>query len=148
MMNEPIYGCQTCNTTVGRNSCWEHRDKPKVLIADIPKATLEISIRDAKIAELEAALAEEKERWIQEREAWIAQKAECVTLQEKLAEAEEDSKRLDWLDQFIQCGCADFGFELDGGVYLQLNSPGAETVNIREANDARAAIDAARKEQP
>ena len=69
-------------------------------------------------------------------------------LEAALEEAREDSDRLDWLDQFIQCGCADFGFELDGGVYLQLNSPGAETVNIREANDARAAIDAARKEQP
>ena len=47
------------------------------------------------IAELEAALADARERWIQEREAWIAQKAECVTLQEKLAEALEDSKRLE-----------------------------------------------------
>ena len=98
MMNEPIYGCQTCNTTVGRNSCWEHRDKPKVLIADIPKATLEISIRDAKIAELEAALAEEKERWIQEREAWIERQAECVTLREALEEARKDNEELDGTD--------------------------------------------------
>ena len=61
MNNEPIYGCQTCNTTVGRNGCLEHRDKPKILIADIPNATLEISIRDAKITELKAALTEARE---------------------------------------------------------------------------------------
>jgi len=54
----------------------------------------------ARIAELEATLAESEERWIEEREAWIRQKAECVTLRKKLAEAREDSARLDWL--FLQ----------------------------------------------
>lgn len=65
-------------------------------------------------------------------------------LEKELAEAREDSARLDWLHNFIQCGCADFGFELDGGVYLQLNQPSSETIDIREVNDIRASIDAAR----
>ncbi len=113
-------------------------------LATINGLRLQRDQKAARIEELEAALAEEKERWIQEREAWIRQKAECVGLEEKLSEAREDAARLDWLNEFVQCGCADFGFELDGGVYLRLAQPSAETVDIREANGIRAAIDAAR----
>ena len=65
-------------------------------------------------------------------------------LDKELAEAREDAARLDWLHNFIQCGCADFGFELDGGVYLQINQTSSETIDIREVNDIRASIDAAR----
>jgi hypothetical protein len=63
-------------------------------LATINGLRLQRDQKAARIEELEAALAEEKERWIQEREAWIRQKAECVGLEEKLAEAREDSERI------------------------------------------------------
>ncbi len=87
------------------------------------------------------AQAEAEQR---DREEIARLNARVAKLEAALAEAREDSARLDWLERFIQCGCADFGFELEGGLYLQLNSPGAETVDIREADNARAAIDSAR----
>lgn len=58
MDNNPIYGCRACNTTIGRSGCWEHRDKPGLIIGDIPRCSAEISIRDIRIAALEAELAE------------------------------------------------------------------------------------------
>ena len=98
----------------------------------------------ARIAELEAALAEEKERWIQEREAWIAQKAECVTLREKLAEAEADSKRLDWLHARMA-----HVFEWTTGRFGVESRSGRDHWLVRPIyNTPRAAIDAARKGKP
>lgn len=80
MVNNPVYGCRSCDTTLGRFGCFEHRDKPKVLIADIPKATMEISIRDAKIAELESALAEARtrlDRVLNTGVSWVADGCDC-----------------------------------------------------------------------
>ena len=99
-----------------------------------------------RIAELETALAEARERWIQEREAWIAQKAECVTLQEKLAEAREDSARLTYMiDQSNQGN----GWIQD---YVWDDAARLCPLDAKEADDVqkwvRAAIDAAREAKP
>ena len=94
----------------------------------------------ARIAELEAALAEEKERCIQEREAWIAQKAECVTLQEKLAEALEDGKRL----EAVESGRLGIQYR-DGVIRDEWKwSVTYASTPIASSTTLRAAIDAAR----
>ena len=108
-----------------------------------------VSVQFLKLAPQEAAavkkqLAEEKERWIQEREAWIAQKAECVTLREKLAEAEADSKRLDWLHARMA-----HVFEWTTGRFGVESRSGRDHWLVRPIyNTPRAAIDAARKGKP
>lgn len=60
----------------------------------------------------------------------------------------DDGGRLDWLDAQSNEALLEFGFEIDGGVYLCIESPGAVPVDIRAMNSARAAIDFAMTIRP
>jgi len=95
---------------------------------------MEINLDDLKRILTDGRLAESEERWIQEREAWIRQKAECVTLGEKLAEAREDSARLDWLEgeMAYEQRCIEHGQLIPSSLFR------------RNVPITRAAIDAAR----
>lgn len=66
-----------------------------------------------------------------------------------LAEWEGDTRRLDWLDNFVQHeGCFESCFELDGGVHITLSPVGGPENGIayRDKNDIRCALDAAIEE--
>lgn len=52
-----------------------------------------------------------------------------------------DVARLNWLDAVCNDALLEFGFEMDGGVYLRIDAPGHGGTDIREKNSARAAID-------
>lgn len=52
-----------------------------------------------------------------------------------------DIARLNWLDAACNEMLLEFGFEIDGGVYLRIDAPGHGGTDIREKNSARAAID-------
>jgi hypothetical protein len=54
-----------------------------------------------------------------------------------------DTQRLDYLDSASNEMLLEFGFEIDGGVYLRIDAPGHGGTDIREKNSARAAIDSA-----
>lgn len=58
----------------------------------------------------------------------------------------EDAKRLDWLNNASEMGLVEFGFEMDGGVFMRNSEAGGPEVDFRERNSVREAIDAARKE--
>jgi hypothetical protein len=60
---------------------------------------------------------------------------------DEYAAMRRDKERLDWLSEYVETGCADFGFEFDGGVYLQLIPLGGDKSDFRERNDIRQAID-------
>lgn len=78
--------------------------------------------------------------WEQEaRSCWKAME----WLEVRDAEAQRDVTRLTWLDRTAEQACIEIGFEMDGGVYLRLDAPGEEPLDVREKNSARAAIDAA-----
>lgn len=67
---------------------------------------------------------------------------ECDSLRVQLKEAKADTKRMDWLEDFIQGGVVDTGFECDGGIYLTLSKPGdKEPAELREQNGLREALD-------
>lgn len=57
----------------------------------------------------------------------------------------EDAKRLDWLNNASEMGLVEFGFEMDGGVFMRNSEAGGPEVDFRERNSVREAIDAARK---
>ena len=76
--------------------------------------------------------------WEQEaRESWAM--AERCFDEAKAAAA--DVARLNWLDTLSNEALLEFGFEMDGGVYLRIDAPGHGGTDIREKNNARAAID-------
>lgn len=60
---------------------------------------------------------------------------------EELERLRVDVARLDWLDALSNEACLEFGFEMEGGVYLRIDAPGHGGTDIREKNTARAAID-------
>lgn len=67
-------------------------------------------------------------------------------LTEALAQGEKDGALLTWLDEISAFAVVTFGFELEGGIHLTIESPGVEAYVLREQNDVRAAIDKARTE--
>lgn len=69
---------------------------------------------------------------IAEKLAWALQEIERLRV---------EVKRLDWLDAQSNEALLEFGFEMEGGVYLSIDAPGEVTRDIREMNSARAAID-------
>lgn len=58
-------------------------------------------------------------------------------------EGAQDTKRLDWLDAAAVDMLLEFGFEMEGGVYLRIDAPGHGGTDIREKNSARDLIDSA-----
>lgn len=60
---------------------------------------------------------------------------------EEIERLRADGRRLDWLDSLSTEACLEFGFEMNGGVYLHIDAPGHGGTDIREKNSARAAID-------
>lgn len=60
---------------------------------------------------------------------------------EEIERLRADGVRLNWLDALSDEACLEFGFEIDGGVYLRIDAPGHGSIDIREKNSARAAID-------
>lgn len=58
----------------------------------------------------------------------------------------EDAKRLDWLNNTSEMGLVEFGFEMDGGVFMRNSEAGGPEVDFRERNSVREAIDAARNQ--
>lgn len=69
---------------------------------------------------------------IAEKLTWALQEIERLRV---------DVKRLDWLDAVCNETLLEFGFEMDGGVYLRIDATGHGGTDIREKNSARAAID-------
>lgn len=59
-----------------------------------------------------------------------------------------DSELMDWLCGQAEQGVVTFGFEMDGGVYLNLELPSHTPLDIREADDLRVAIRRAKKLRP
>lgn len=55
-----------------------------------------------------------------------------------------DTERLDWLEDQIQCGVITSAFEMDGGVFLDVEVMGEPERSYRDRDDLRAAIDDAR----
>jgi hypothetical protein len=77
-------------------------------------------------------------------EAWHAAGQMFDQIRTAIAtKAGADTARLDWLDKTAEHACVDVGFEMDGGVYLRLEAPGEEPLDVREKNSVRAAIDVA-----
>ncbi len=107
---------------------WEPiRDAVRDFATHVVEAILHKSSSKADISESSALAALQKVRRIIEAEL--------------LAGRQDDVKRLDWLDAQSNDACLEFGFEMDGGVYLRIDSPGCVSKDIREMNSARAAID-------
>lgn len=69
----------------------------------------------------------------------IAEKLEWALQENERLRA--DARRMDWLDRLSNEALLEFGFELEGGVYLRIDAPGHGATDIREKNSARVAID-------
>jgi len=67
---------------------------------------------------------------------------------EEIERMHADGRRMDWLDALSNEALLEFGFEMDGGVYLCIESPGSVPVDIRAMNTARGAIDFAMTIRP
>jgi hypothetical protein len=67
-------------------------------------------------------------------------------LEAALQAGKDDAERIAWLDEISAFAVVTIGFEIDGGIFLNIESPGVEVYVAREQNDTRAAIDKARKE--
>lgn len=59
--------------------------------------------------------------------------------------SDADKARLDWLQAMAESGVVTCGLEFDGGVFLDVALIGSDEQSLREQNDLRSAIDAARK---
>ena len=57
-----------------------------------------------------------------------------------------DTERMSFLEDCVQGGVVNAGFELDGGVYLLISDPTPREVSIREHDDFRHAVDRAMEE--
>lgn len=122
---------------------------------DVPWMSQKLREQEALIRELQ----EELRCTAKDRDSWAAQSRKhnidriaavdaVAEADRQLAELQEDQKRLDWLDNFVQHeGLAESCFELDGGVHLTIHPFGGRTeegLAYRHKKDLRAAIDSAR----
>ena len=85
--NEPIYGCDTCNTTLGRSGCFYHQDKlpTKYAIGPMHDAYMgEIDNLKAKLAVAERRIKELEEAPLN---------LPAAEIKKRLADAEEGLRR-------------------------------------------------------
>jgi len=84
--------------------------------------------------------------------AWLARaaiaKAREAELLGRIAELEKDAARVNALEDWASSGVVTIGFEIDGGVFLDLAVMGNPEVSYREKDDVRTAIDIALANQP